>query len=503
MCVPDVSVFFLMHLVSQLIEPCVSNICIIQSTRRPLLAAISTLSFLTLLGKMDIFFLNLLQICKLSAPVQRKVLPFMHKSNLADKAQSGPVQRALYQKTVLENGIRIVSETIPYVRSVSVGIWANVGSRDESGTENGISHFLEHMVFKGTKTRSVREIAQSLESLGGYLNAFTTKEQTCFYARVLDEHVEQAVDVLSDLIQHATFKREEMEKEKLVVIEELKNAEDDPEDIIHDYFEKALFPTHPLGFPIIGTEANLRTFTRNDLQLHVAEHYTASRMVVAAAGNIDHEDLVRLVRRHLTRVPPMGEPVTRAQASGRSVKGIAEEYSRQIQQSHVCIGTVGYSIRHKDRYPLMVMNALLGEGMSSRLYQSIREKFGLAYSVYSFVNMLSDTGSFGAYIGTDKNNVVNATELVHKEFEKLRRKPVPKAELDRTKSQIKGTMMLGLENMSGRMMRLGTSELYFNAFTSLDTILKKVDAVTPDAIHRVANDVLREERLSTVVIRPS
>jgi predicted Zn-dependent peptidase len=427
----------------------------------------------------------------------------MRKSNPTDQVQSGPVQQALYQKTILANGIRVVSETIPYVRSVSVGIWANVGSRYETGSDNGITHFLEHMVFKGTKNRNVREIAQSLESLGGYLNAFTTKEQTCFYARVLDEHADRAVDVLSDLVQHATFKQEELEKEKLVVIEELKNAEDDPEDIIHDYFEKALFPTHPLGFPIIGTEANLRAFTRNDLQLHVAEHYTSSNMVVAAAGNISHPQLVRLAEKYLTRVPTPRARAPRTHAPARPAKGTTHEYTRQIQQSHICIGTVGYSIRHKDRYPLMLMNALLGEGMSSRLYQTLREKFGLAYSVYSFVNMLSDSGAFGAYIGTDRNNAANATELMHKEFEKLREKPVPRAELDRTKAQIKGTMMLGLENMSGRMMRLGTSELYFNSFTSLDTILKKVDAVTPEAIHRVANDVLRKDRFSSVIIRPS
>jgi predicted Zn-dependent peptidase len=427
----------------------------------------------------------------------------VHKSNQGQQHPTDPAAKALYQKTVLENGIRIVSETIPYVRSVSVGIWANVGSRDEKGTENGITHFLEHMVFKGTKNRTVRDIAQSIESLGGYLNAFTTKEQTCFYARVLDEHAERAVDVLSDLVQHATFDKEELEKEKLVVIEELKNAEDDPEDIIHDYFEKALFPTHPLGFPIIGTEANLRAFTRNDLQHHVAEHYTSGNMVVAAAGNISHNNLVRLVRKYLTRVPQPKEKVNRAQPPGRQPNGHTREYTRAIQQSHVCIGTIGYSIRHRDRYPLMVMNALLGEGMSSRLYQTIRERYGLAYQVYSFMSMLSDTGSFGAYLGTDRNNVANAADLVHKEFERLRRKPVPMAELDRTKAQIKGTMMLGLENMSGRMTRLGTSELYFNSFTTLDAILKKVDAVTPEAIHRVANDVLRKERLSTVIIRPS
>lgn len=414
-----------------------------------------------------------------------------------------PARLALYNKTMLDNGIRVVSETIPYVRSVSIGIWANVGSRDETRGENGLSHFLEHMVFKGTKRRNVREIAQSLESLGGYLNAFTTKEQTCFYARVLDEHIEEAIDVLSDLLQNATFKKEELEKEKLVVIEELKNAEDDPEDIIHDYFEKALFPTHPLGFPIIGTEANLRSFTRQDLQEHVGSHYVCPNIVVAAAGNVDHARLVQLSRKYLKGVSAASTPAERAQAPTQPAKVVSQEYQRQIQQGHVCLGTVGYGIKHKDRYPLLVMNALLGEGMSSRLYQTIREKHGLAYSVYSFVNLLSDSGSFGVYIGTDKNNIGNATELVMAELAKLRERPVSKAELARTKSQIKGTMMLGLENMSGRMMRLGSSELYFNSFTSLDTILKKVDAVTPDAIHHVANDLLREDRILTIVIRPS
>ena len=206
-------------------------------------------------------------------------------------------EKSTYQKSVLDSGIRVVSETIPYVRSVSIGVWANVGSRDEKETKNGISHFLEHMVFKGTKNRSVKEIAQSLESLGGFLNAFTAKEQTCFYARVLDEHLSQAVDVLADLTQNATFEPGEMEKEKAVVIEELKNAEDDPEDIIHDYFERAVFPTHSLGLPIIGNEKNLRAFTRKDLFMHVQTHYVPSRIVIAAAGNVDHRALVVLVER--------------------------------------------------------------------------------------------------------------------------------------------------------------------------------------------------------------
>ena len=409
---------------------------------------------------------------------------------------------SVYRKTVLDNGIRVVSETIPHLRSVSIGVWANVGSRDEDVRENGISHFLEHMVFKGTKRRNGRQIAQSLESLGGYLNAFTTKEQTCFYARVLDADVAEAVDVLSDLVLHATFKRTEVEKERLVVIEELKNAEDDPEDIIHDYLEKALFPYHSLGYPIIGTEENLRRFRRDDLVTHVGRHYHPSRIVIAAAGSIRHAPLVKLVERYFGKLD-FGDPILyRKPGPVRVIRRSSQVYRLPIKQAHTTLGTLAYSIHHRDRYPLLVLNALLGEGMSSRLYQTIRERFGFAYSVYSFVNLLSDTGFFGVYIGTDQKNIEKAIGLVHKELRNLKMHPVPAAELKRTKSQIKGTMMLGLENMSSRMMRLGSGELYFKECVSLESVLRKVDAVTSEALQRVANDLFDERRFSTVVIRP-
>jgi predicted Zn-dependent peptidase len=413
-------------------------------------------------------------------------------------------ERAQYAKTVLDNGIRVVSETIPHVRSASIGVWADVGSRDENENCNGISHFLEHMVFKGTKKRSVLDIAQSLESLGGYLNAFTTKEQTCFYARVLDSNIEEAMDVLADLLLNATFKKEEIEKERLVVVEELRSAEDDPEDIIHDYFEKALFPKHSIGFPIIGTEANLRRFQRGDLRSHVAMYYLPSRMVVAAAGNVNHHTLVKLVERYFKNLRMNGS-VSQKRQSGVTAagKGSRTEYARPINQAHICMGTVGYSIRHKNRYPLLILNALLGEGMSSRLYQSIREHHGLAYSVYSFVSMLSDTGVFGTYVGTEKKNVSAALDLVHRELDRIKTRLISRAELDRTKSQIKGTMMLGLENMSGRMIRLGSSELYFESYISLDSILKRVDGVTSEAIMHTANDLFNEDDFTTVIIHPS
>ncbi len=427
----------------------------------------------------------------------------MHKTTNGAGGSMVSAHKAQYRKTILDSGIRVVTETIPYVRSVSLGIWANVGSRDEETSQNGISHFLEHMVFKGTKNRSVLEIAQSLESLGGYLNAFTNKEQTCFYARVLDKHVGEAMDVVSDLIQNPTFKKKELERERTVVIEELRNAADNPEDIIFDYFEKALFPEHNLGFPVIGTETNLRRFTRDDLQTYIATYYAPSHVVVAAAGNVEHDALVRLTEKYLTRLPAETHNGKRIAAPRDIEHSTYAEYYRPINQAHICLGTLVYHIKHPDRYPLMVMNALLGEGMSSRLYQNIREKQGLAYSVYSFANLMSDSGVFGVYVGTEKKNIRNSIELIQKELWKLRTKPVPKAELARTKSQIKGAMMLGLENMSGRMMRLGSSELYFESFTSLDEILKRVDGVTPEGIQRVANDLFKEEKFSTVIVRPA
>ncbi len=427
----------------------------------------------------------------------------MLRTTQASKDSLSRTERAVFQKTILDNGIRVVTETIPYVRSVSLGIWADVGSRDETAAQNGLTHFLEHMVFKGTKRRSVTDIARSLEALGGYLNAFTTKEHTCFYARVLDQHVSQAMDVLADLVLHATFKPRELEKERLVVIEELKSAEDNPEDIIHDYFEKALFPRHSLGFPIIGTEENLRHFSREDLQSHLSHYYRPDAIVVAAAGNVDHRNLVRLTGKMVRRAGLAASRGRRQAGPGRVARKTSVEYSRPINQAHVCLGNMAFGIRHRHRFPMLVLNAMLGEGMSSRLYQTIREKYGLAYSVYSYINMMSDTGVFAAYIGTDKKNVAASLDLVKKEIDTLKTRHVSKAELERTKSQIKGTMMLSLENMSSRMTRLGGMELYFQSYSSLDEVIKKIDAVTPDSVMHVARDLFREDAFTAVVIQPT
>jgi predicted Zn-dependent peptidase len=404
-----------------------------------------------------------------------------------------------YQKTVLPNGVRVVTETIPYVRSVSCGVWIDVGSRDEAEEMNGISHFIEHMVFKGTKKYSNLQIARSLESVGGYLNAFTTKEHTCFYARVLDAHLNRAIDVLSDIVQNPVFDHKEIEKEKLVVLEELKNIEDDPDDIIHDYLDRSVYYKHPLGYPVIGKVDSIRKFDRDGMFHYMKNHFLPDRMVVAAAGNLVHEKLVDEVEAKFTLRRSKKEFHRKQGPRGNLSRH--EIFDRPHTQAYVCIGTIAYSVKNKLRYPLLILNTMLGDGMSSRLFQNIREKYGFAYAVYSFANLLSDTGNFGVYIGTDNENINKSLDLIYKEFKSLNEKGAGGAELERTKTQMKGSMMLGLENMSNRMMRLGSGELYFREFFTLDDVVRRIDNVQKEHVAEVADDILRREKYSTVIFK--
>jgi len=406
-----------------------------------------------------------------------------------------------YQKTILENGIRVVTEHIPWVHSASIGVWFDAGSRDENKSNSGIAHFLEHMVFKGTKNFSIKEISQSLESVGGYLNAFTTKEQTCFLARMLDEHIEQAISVISDLVQHPTFPEKELKKEKFVVLEELKDAEDDAEDFTQEMLEKELFPNHQLGVPVIGTMASVKSFSREKLISFAKENYIPSKMVIAAAGNLQHETIVALVRKYFQLEFELNHLQKRI-IPPKHTNGKKIILEKPIQQAHLCLGTTSFNVHHKLRYSFLVLHTLLGEGMSSRLFQNIREKYGFAYTVYSFLNFMRDTSTFGVYLGTDEKNIENAEELVWKELHKLSAKPISKQELARTKSQLKGTMMLSLESMSNRMMRLGSDELYFGEQTSLSTITKRIDEVTVESVLETAQKVIDVKNFSTVVLKP-
>lgn len=425
----------------------------------------------------------------------------MTKTSTSIIRASESMQQFSYRKTVLPNGIRIVSEEIPYVRSISVGVWINVGSRDEHRHKNGISHFLEHMVFKGTERYSAQQIARSLEGVGGYLNAFTTKEQTCFYARILDDHLLKAVDVISDLVRNPLFDVKEMAKEKKVILEELKNLEDDPEELIHDHFDSTIFHDHPLGNPIIGRAESIKSFSRMDLKKYLRGYYVPTGIVVAAAGNLKHEKLVSIVERYLGGLNTKRSGARRALGSRRLRPG-RQVIEKPILQAHICTGTVGYGIRSKIRYPLMVLNTLLGEGMSSRLFQNIREKYGFAYNVFSFANLLSDTGNFGVYIGTDTKNIDNSIELIFKELGKLRDNRIGGAELQRTKAQLKGMIVLGMESMSNRMMRLGSGEIYFEEFVGLQEIIAAIDAVKSDEVLEAAQRLFNVDKFSTVIIKP-
>lgn len=418
------------------------------------------------------------------------------------QADSSVQTTPVYRKTVLPNGIRVVSEQVSHVRSIAVGAWVDVGSRDEDESNNGISHFLEHMVFKGTRRYSANQVARSLEAVGGYLNAFTTKEHTCFYARILDDQLPRAMDIVSDLIQHPTLDVKEMEKEKTVVLEELKNIEDDPDDLIHEYFDRNIYRRHPLGFPIIGRAETIRRFNKASLYRYIRNFYTPERIVVVAVGNLRHDDLVGLVEKHFRGVG--GRPASPQRiASPRTMKASVELFHKPINQAHVCYGTLSYGVRSASRYPLLVLNTILGEGMSSRLFQNIREKYGFAYSVYSFLSLLSDTGNFGVYIGTDPTKVDKSIDLIRREIDKLRSGAISAPEIRRAKAQLKGNTMLGMESMSNRMMRLGSGELYFQESVSLDQVMRKIDAVTADDIAAVAARLLNHENFSTVVISPS
>jgi predicted Zn-dependent peptidase len=409
-----------------------------------------------------------------------------------------------YKKTILDNGVRIVTEEIPHVRSLSLGFWIETGSRNEVPANNGISHFIEHMVFKGTKKRNAKEIAQSIESVGGYLNAFTSKEHTCYYARILDEHLELATDVLSDMVFQPTFSEKELEKERNVILEELKQAEDDPDDIIQDYFEKAIFKTNPLGMPVIGTAKSIASIKRKDLVQYRTETYTSANLVVAAAGNLKHEDVVKLIKRYIQKsTNSTSKKADHIQSVFEKPSSVLCEYYKPIQQAHICLGTIGFHVRDERRFTMQVLNTLLGDGMSSRLFQNIREKYGFAYAVYSFNNMMQDTGAFGVYIGTDNSHVQRCIDLVWKELKSLRTQGIKKRELTRTKAQLKGNMMLGMENIPNRMIRLGSSELYFGELIALDTIIKKIGAVTREEVQETAEELFNEDRFAIVIFHPN
>ncbi len=406
----------------------------------------------------------------------------------------------VFQKTTLANGVRVISETIPSVRSIAVGVWIATGSRDEGEPTAGISHFIEHMVFKGTARRRMHQIARRLEAVGGFLNAFTSKEYTCFYARVLDEHLERAIDTVCDLVLQPAFPEKELAKEKGVVLEEMKMYEDTPEEVIFDRFDRIIYPDHALGQPILGYPDTVRSFSREQLFDHIDAHYTRDRIVLSVAGNARHEAVVAIAEKVFATSGRGPVAWTRTPVNGYAPQKLVE--ARPIQQAHLIVGTRGIDVNHPKRSALTVLNTILGVGMSSRLNQHIREKYGYCYSVYSFVNMHSDTGDIGVYMGTDATRVARAQKLILRELEKLADKPVSTRSLNQAKNQVKGSIMLGLESMGNRMMRIGRQELVFERYFTLDEVLDEIDAVGVDDVQTTAQELFQPDRFSSIVLLP-
>jgi predicted Zn-dependent peptidase len=404
----------------------------------------------------------------------------------------------LIEKYQLDNGVRIVLEPIPSVRSVAIGIWVGTGSRNEDGKNNGISHFIEHMLFKGTHSRTAKEIAQTFDRIGGQVNAYTSKEYTCYYAKVLDKHIDVAIDVLSDMYFDSLLDEEEIKKEKKVVIEEISMYEDAPDDLVHDLVISSAYGSHPLGFSILGTEPILQSLTREDLMRYMHETYTPENTVIAIAGNVDSSIIKKLSAKfsgydRKLIIPNSGKP----EYSGEPIIRTKKE----LEQTHLCIAMPGYPLGHDHLYSLIVLNNILGGTMSSRLFQEIREERGLAYSVFSYHSAFKDTGLTVLYAGTGSDQITDVIEITHQIIEDLKMNGITEQELNDCKEQLKGNLMLSLESTNSRMSRLGKNELMLGRHLNLDEMIQLIDQVSLESVYQVSQEILGK-RVGTALVTP-
>lgn len=404
------------------------------------------------------------------------------------------------EKTTLDNGLKIVTEKIESVKSVTAGIWVKTGSRNETDKQAGITHFLEHMLFKGTENRSSYDIAMSMESVGGYLNAFTSSEYTCYYSRCLNTQLDRALDVLSDMVLHPTFPEEEVEKEKKVVIEEMKMYRDSPDDYLFEEFSGNVFKNHPLGRPVIGYEDTVSNFDRGDLYDYMDDRYQPWNLLVAVAGNVDHDTVVDVVKRYFGDIKSKNED--RQDQQLNEYKPEHQTYTKPIEQTHLIVGRRGLDFDHEDKFRLLLANTVLGGGMSSRLHQNVREKYGYCYSINTFNQSYKDTGLFGIYVGTDLEYVDHVRELINKELKKLQDETISEQELSEAKAQLKGKLVLSLESTSNRMSRLAKSELYYDRFITIDELIAEIDGVKAEEIKAFADDFFNKELYSEALLVP-
>jgi predicted Zn-dependent peptidase len=400
--------------------------------------------------------------------------------------------------TTLSNGVKIVSEFIPYLKSFSLGFWFNVGARDENLKNNGISHFIEHMLFKGTKTRTAKQISDEIESYGGYLNAFTSKEHTCYYGRGLSENFKKTFVVLADMIQNPLFKDSHIKKEAGVVIDELKDIDDNPEELIFDKFEESVFNGHTLSYPIIGTEKNILAYNSSTLHQFHKANYRLDNLMIAVSGAIHHEEAVALAEKYFTSKRTVSNQKRKNFVKQTVSNEIIE---KEIQQVHSIVGRTTYGFNDVRRHKLKVLSTLLGDGSSSRLFQAVREKLGMTYQINSFLNSYEDVSVFGVYYSTNDKQAEKVNEIVHREFNKLRTTEVKPKELNRVKEYIKGNTLMSLENTTNRMVRLANSIYHYGKVVPIEDILNKIDAVTVEDVLKLSKEVLNESTLSKIIIR--
>jgi predicted Zn-dependent peptidase len=402
------------------------------------------------------------------------------------------------RRQVLPNGLTIITEQMQHIRSASIGIWLETGSRDEDPHWNGISHFIEHMVFKGTKNRSAEQIAREVDSIGGNMDAFTAKECICFNVKVLDEHVPTALDILSDLVLHPVFDATDIARERGVIMEEIKMDEDNPDYLVHEIFTQNFWKDHPLGKPILGTKETVKRFERESVMEAYGHRFAPGNIVVSAAGNLDHDRFVELVTEHFQHMQPVKNGFHSAQP--KIVSRIILRNKKALEQVQLCIGVPSHPIAHEKRHAGYILNTLLGGGMSSRLFQNIRERQGLAYSIYSDLNPYRDTGCLAVYAGTSLASAAKVVQSVVSEFRKLKAETVSEEELNRSKAQLKGSLMLSLESSSARMSNLARQEMYFDRFYDLDELIARIEAVTSEDLQGLANEFFQTDSVAVTAL---
>ncbi len=409
-----------------------------------------------------------------------------------------------FYKEVLDNGIRVVTEEMPSVKSVSIGIWVDVGSRDESDAEAGVSHFVEHMMFKGTARRTAKDIAQEVDGLGGELNAFTSRETTTYYAKVTDEQAPRAIRLLTDLFRRSVFPPAEIEREKQVILEEIKMVEDDPEDLVHELHTGSVWRGNPLSRPVLGRTQTVRAFTRARTLRYIEQQYLPERIVISVAGRFKRRPLLREIRRAFGRLDRRPDPAVRPVrriAPVMNGKRILVRY-KKLEQAHLCLGLPGLPIAHRDRYAASALNILLGGGMSSRLFQEVREKRGLVYTIYSQLAGFQDVGMLLVYAASGPKAIPRVLRLTVRELKRLRETGVNRDELGRAIEQMKGGLLLGLESTNNRMSRLARDEIYLGRFFTPEEVLREVSKISKRQIRQLGDRLLDPDQISLTLLGP-